>query len=73
MHTLNHTAYVITEENFSALSDIIENEWKPLGYTFCEPFTSTALKNIDKYGYISLLSYFSHVRRQMYSHILLKG
>lgn len=36
MHTLDHTAYLITEENFSALSDIIENEWKPLGYTFCE-------------------------------------
>ena len=41
MHALDHTAYLITEENFSALSDIIENEWKPLGYTFCEPFTRT--------------------------------
>ena len=29
----------------------------------------TALKNIDKGGHTSFLSYFSHVRRQMYSHI----
>ena len=40
--------------------------------TFDKPIV-TALKNIDNYGHISLLSYFSHVRLQMYSHILLKG
>ena len=32
-------------------------------------YVCAALKNIDKYGHISLLSYFSHVRLQMYSHI----
>lgn len=30
----------------------------------------SALKNTDNYRHISLLSYFSHVRLQMYSHIL---
>ena len=36
-------------------------------------YSIAALKNRDKYGHISLLSYFSHVCRQMYSHIPSKG
>ena len=64
MHTLDHTAYLITEENFSILSNIIENEWKPLGYTFCEPFTSTpanyTLSDAEHISYDSIIGKYIH-------------
>lgn len=72
MHTLDHTAYLITEENFSALSNIIENEWKPLGYTFCEPFTSTAanytLSEVKRISYDSIIGKYIHgtSKKQLY-------
>ena len=72
MHTLDHTAYLITEENFSALSDIIENEWKPLGYTFCEPFTSTpanyTLSDADRISATSIIGKYIHgtSKKQLY-------
>lgn len=72
MHTLDHTAYLITEENFSALSDIIENEWKPLGYTFCEPFTSTpanyTLLDAERISATSIIGKYIHstFKKQLY-------
>lgn len=72
MHTLDHTAYLITEENFSALSDIIENEWKPLGYTFCEPFTSIpanyTLLDAERISATSIIGKYIHstFKKQLY-------
>lgn len=72
MHTLDHTAYLITEENFSALSDIIENEWKPLGYTFCQPFTSTpanyTLSDAERISATSIIGKYIHstFKKQLY-------
>lgn len=72
MHTLDHTAYLITEENCSALSDIIENEWKPLGYSFCEPFTDTpadyTLSDAEHISYDSIIGKYIHgtSKKQLY-------
>ena len=72
MHTLNHTAYVITEENFSTISNIIETEWKPLGYTFCEPFTQIAanytLLDAKRISYDSIIGKYIHgtSKKQLY-------
>ena len=60
--------YYADESNRNIMIELISDYRKNvLGE--CEP----ALKNIDKYGQVSFLPYFSHVRLQMYSHILLKG
>ena len=73
MHTLNHTAYLITKENFSALSDIIENEWKPLGYSFCEPFTDTpadyTLSDAKRISFTSIIGQYIHSTSKKQLHI----
>lgn len=64
MHTLDHTAYLITKENFSTLSDIIENEWKPLGYSFYEPLTDTpadyTLSDVERISFNSIIGEYIH-------------
>lgn len=73
MHTLDHTAYLITEENCSALSDIIENEWKPLGYSFCEPFTDTpadyTLSDAKRISFTSIIGQYIHSTSKKQLHI----
>lgn len=63
--TYHYNKYKLCADKGITLIQLYSFDLEPVAF-----HTKTAaLKNIDKYGHISLLSYFSHVRLQMYSHI----